>query len=333
MKGLKLILYCLISELAAVLFFFSVHSSRPLLLIVFAHFLACTLMAVYLTAEFSERYFDVGRKTAFALFFGFCFFIPVFGITGIIIYLLCVKFLIPHGNRTEFSTVSLPPFMAESGGTAPGMGEGGAWSRLKVANVSRDLRLKALLAANNSSGMNSSRLLQFATGDSDDEIRLLAFNLFDRREKVISSSISQALQSLHETNEAGKLRELSRTLAFSYWEAVYNDIVQDELADFYIGQSLKFAQQATNLGEEDPALQILTGRLFLKRGDIRGAEEAINAALENGVYQDKAIPYLAEIAYKQRDFVKLKHYFRTARMLRHKPGIGPVAQFWVTVYD
>jgi polysaccharide biosynthesis protein PelE len=333
-KGTKLIVYCLISELSVIMFFFNVHSFwQRLLLIVFAHSLACALMAVYLAGEFSGRYFDVGRNPAFALFFGFCFFIPVFGIAGIVIYLLSLKYLLPHGNRTEFSTVSLPPFMAESGGTAQGMGEGGAWSRLKVAYVPRDLRLKALLAANNSSGMNSSRLLQFATGDSDDEIRLLAFNLFDRREKVISSSISHALHSLRETVDAGKRRETFRTLAFSYWEAVYNDIVQDELADFYIGQSLEYAQQAADLGEEDPALQILMGRLFLRKGEIDRAEDAINAALDNGIHQDKAIPYLAELAYRKRDFAKLKHYFRTVRMLRHKPGIGPVAQFWVTIYD
>ena len=330
MTWLKLIGYSLLGEFSAVLALLGPQSaSLRLSLFLSAHILACVVLAMLMTVAFPKSYV-VKRRTIFGFFFGIGFFIPILGIIGLLMGLFYFRFFLKEGNRTEFSTVSLPPFMTEGSETGPGMGEGGAWSRLKASDVPRQLRLKALLAVSASSGQNASRLLQLATGDSDDEIRLLAFNLYDRREKVISNSISQTLQALREAVNPLKRRDLCRVLAFSYWEVVYNDLARDELAVFFVRQSLEYARQAVELGGgSDPALLVLMGRLYLKQGDVERAGEAIRTALEHGVHRDRVIPYLAELAYRRRDFEELKQYFQSDPLLRHKPGIGPVVQFWM----
>jgi len=329
MIWLKLTVYCLLVELIAVL---TIFGSKPvalqLLLFLSVHGLACLALAVFITPLMAEQN-PVTRRRLWFFFFGIGFFIPVFGMLGILISLLCYKYLLKSGGRTEFSTVALPPFMVESGGPGPGMGEGGAWSRIKAVDIPRQLRLKALLAISAGSGQNASRLLQLASGDSDEEIRLLAFNLYDRREKVISNSINQALVALGKAATPEDKREQCRNLAFSYWEMVYNDLARDELADFFVNQSLSYASQAMELGDQDSGLLVLIGRLYLRKGEVEPAGRAISAALEQGIHRDKVIPYLAELAYRRRDFAQLKDYFRTDPLLRHKPGIGPVVQFWM----
>lgn len=211
---------------------------------------------------------------------------------------------------------------------ASGMGEGGAWSRLRSAELPRDQRLKALMSVGAGSGFNTSSFLQLASGDSDDEIRLLAFNLCERHEQKINQSITAALDGLKDASDPEEKAAFFRILAFSYWELVYNSLSQDELRVFYIDQSLKYIHQAQEMGGDDPSISILLGKIHLVRHDHDKAEEAIQDALKNGAPTSQVIPYLAELAFLKRDFSSVKRLIALDPTLRLKPGIGPVAQYW-----
>jgi polysaccharide biosynthesis protein PelE len=286
-----------------------------------------SVAASLLLAWFVPRRFKVRRRIALLLIFGFVFFIPVLGLIGMLSILVYFRYFQHDRERTEFYTVTLPPFMNEAEGNVAGMGEGGAWSRLRARGLPRSVRLQALLAASSSKGHNSSRLLQMATSDNDDEIRLLAFNLYDQREKVIGASISDALHKLKSETDREELSHLYRTLGFAYWELVFNEINTD-LSGFFLNHSLSYVQKAIELGGDDPSLMILAGRIHLRMGEIDLAQSYIYKGLENGAHRDRVIPYLAEIAYRRRDFKALKRYFVNDPLLRFKPGIGPVANFW-----
>jgi tetratricopeptide (TPR) repeat protein len=170
--------------------------------------------------------------------------------------------------------------------------------------------------------------LQLATSDNDDEIRLLAFNLYDRREKVISAAISNSLQALHTTADPSEQVRLCRTLAFAYWEVLYNGMANNELADFFAGEAIAYANRAIQMGADDACLSVLLGRIHLWKGELEKAEGLIRAALEQGAYRERVISYLAEFAFRKRDFKTLRLYFRIYPSLCYKPGIGPVASFW-----
>lgn len=299
-----------------------------LLLFLVPHLIAALTLALLLRLSL-PRQADTKLWRSLALFFSFAFFIPVFGCLGMLGALVYFRFFLRFDVRPEFFSVPMTPFMQGSGGLAPGMGEGGAWSRLRTESLPRPLRLKALLAVGASSGRHASKLLHFATSDNDDEIRLLAFNLADQREKVISRAISQSLAELKSASDRAERLPIWRKLAFTYWELIFNDLAQKDLAEFYIRQSLSYATQALDMEPNDPNLLVLRGRLHLWMGNLDEAENAIAAALNNGAHRDRVVPYLAELAFLRRDFITMRDYFEQNPLLRHKPGIGPVVQFWM----
>lgn len=328
MSWLKLLCYGTLSEQSALLALFSPHPpAQQLLLFLAGHGLSSALIAVLVAVTLPRR-FSSRRRWLLMLVGSLCFFIPVLGTVGVLAAIVTFRLTRHRGKRAEFHSLKLPPFMEEGARMAPGMGEGGAWSRLRTASLPRPQRLKALLAVGSSGGRTVNRLLRLATGDSDDEIRLLAFNLFDRQERVISHAISAGLEALKNAGDPHQRAEICRSLALSHWEMVYNGLAQAELQDFFIHQALFYATEARNLGGNDPLLALLMGRIYLMRHQIEQAEQAVMEAQALGALPSRVVPYLAELAFLKRDFVALRRYLASDPSLRHKPGIGPVAQFW-----
>lgn len=329
MYSVKLLIFWLLAEPTAILALFGDHSTASKLLIfTVCHLIASGCLAALLTGALPGQE-EIRRSRCLALFLSFSFFIPLLGGIGMLASLVYFRLIQRHKERVEFTSVPLSTFMQESGQPAPGMGEGGAWSRLRNDSVPREERLKALLAVGTGGGQNTSRILQLATMDSDEEIRLLAFNLSDRREKVISKTISEALRDLQKASDRKTVADLCRKLAFSYWEMVFSELAQKELARFFVNQSLDYANRALANGGDDAGLLLLTGRLHLWLGDVPAAKNAIAESLAKGAHRDRAIPYLAEIAYRQQDFATLRGYFAQYPFLQNKPGIGQVATFWM----
>lgn len=328
MSNLKLLLYALASEQIALL---SIFGSQPVwqrvLLFLVGHLIASSLFALLLTTTFPKQ-FVLNRRGLLGLFFCFNFFVPVFGAVATLLTMLYFRKYLGNEERTEFFNVPLPPFLADSSGIAPGMGEGGAWTRLKTTGLPREQRLKALMAVGTGSGLNVSNFLQEATGDTDDEIRLLAFNLCEQQEQKIQQSISAALAGLKQAETAEAKGSLCRNLAFSYWEMVYSALAQDELSNFFIEQASKYAAQAQQYAGNDPVLATLIARIHLHRREYQQAEVAIQEALAQDADPVRVVPYQAELAFYKRDFRAIRTLLGQDATIRFKPCIGQVAQFW-----
>ena len=219
--------------------------------------------------------------------------------------------------------------MEEGSALAAGMGEGGAWTRLRTAELPRLQRLKALLAVGSSAGQNASSFLRQATGDGDDEIRLLAFNLAERQEQKISRAITAALEGLKTASSPMERASYCRSLAFSYWEMVYNANSKDELTAFYVSRSLEYAEMAVQEGGSEASTSLLLGRIHLLKGEVAKAEEYVHEALQLGVAPSRAVPYQAELAFMKRDFNSVRRCLSSDKSMRYKPGIGSVVQYWV----
>jgi hypothetical protein len=330
MASLRFLLYALIFELGAFLVLLHPPGSWPLLPVSFLlHLTGSLCFGILLPAILPAG--SIGGKRQGMLFFAFIFFIPLFGILGMIAILLHFRFGGRKMFRPEFHSIPRLPFTAVEGARPVRMGEGGAWSRLKTESASRHVKLEAIMAAGAVPGHNASRLLQMATGDNDDEIRLLAFNFYDRREKAISASISQMMQELTDSRDGKERGDICARLAFAYWEFVYNELVRDELKGFYLDQALTYARSAEELSGESHAISILIGRILLFMGDTEGAEQAIERSLELGASPDKGVPFQAEILFRRRDFAALKQLLSLHPSLRHKPGIGDLVTFWAGV--
>jgi polysaccharide biosynthesis protein PelE len=328
MSTLKLVMYGLLSEQSALLAIFGAQPVwQRVVLFLTAHLIASSLFSLLLTINFPKRFVTI-RRGLLGLFFCFNFFVPAFGAAGTLLILLYFRKFLQNEERAEFSTVPLPPFLAESLGLGAGMGEGGAWSRLRTVGLPREQRLKALLSVGTGGGGNASRLLQHATGDSDDEIRLLAFNLCERQEQKIQQAITAGLETLKTADSPELKASVCRNLAFSYWEMVYSALAQDDLRNFFVEQAAKYAEQSRLYGGEDPSLYILVARIHLQKREYALVEAAIQSALAAGADPLKVVPYQAELAFNARDFKSVRRFLMQDATIRFRPCIGEVAQFW-----
>ncbi|MEA5115531.1 MAG: hypothetical protein VB050_16055 [Geobacteraceae bacterium] len=327
MANLKFPLYTLLSELASICALFFPGAGWPLFTAAFILHLAASLcFALTLPVTLPPGYLD--RRSQGLLFFSFIFFMPLLGILGMMLILLYFRMAGKKRVRPEFFIMPRLPFTAVEGVKPVTMGEGGAWSRLKDESISRQIKIEALMAAGAVPGQQGSRLLQMATGDSDDEIRLVAFNIFDKREKNISAAISRMLQDLKATEDEGEKGVICGRLAFSYWEFIYNELVRDELKEFCLDQTLHYARMNEELKGPSHPISMLMGRVLLLRGDTDGAERAFERALALGAAPGKGVPFQAELLFRKRDFAALKRLLSGCPTLRHKPGIGAVVSFW-----
>jgi polysaccharide biosynthesis protein PelE len=316
-------IFSLLCETTALaLLFLPLSPSLQLALFLLTHLAASYGFSLLLPARFS-----IGKKAG-RLVLVFAFFVPVFGVLGMAASLLFFNQGRKGNKRSKYRSVPLWNYAPGKPRATTAMGEGGAWARLRAKELPWGRRVEALMAVDASSGAHASRLLQWAAGDGDDEIRLLAFHLHDGREKKLSSSINQALAKLKNTSSDRAKAELFSTLAFAYWELVYNELAEEELLRIYLEEALRCAQQAEALGGEGLSLSLLMARLHLRRKDIPRAEQAIEKALALGAPSDKAIPYQAELFYLRRDFDGLRALLAAAPRLGHKPGIGAVAAYW-----
>lgn len=327
MVGISLVATAFICEAGSGVFLLSnggTQASAPAF--VFLHLAGCLFLSLAEPAVLPAG--CPAGKWKRIMTFSFTFFIPFFGMAGMSIILLFLRLAGKKGGRPEFFSIPQLPFTAVEGVRPVKMGEGGAWSRLKEESVPRNVKLEAIMAAGSVPGHNASHLLRMATGDIDDEIRLVAFNFFEKREKKINLSINQLLSSLKEAAGNAEKGEIYTKLAFAYWEFVYNDLARSELRDFYLDQALSHARKAVELCGESRLILTLAGRIHLRRGDVEEAERAINRALELGASPDKVVPFKAEALYLRRDFEALKVLLSEYSYLRHKPGIGNVVSFW-----
>jgi len=328
MSSLKLLIYGLLSEQSALL---AVFGAQPVwqraLLFLTGHLIASSLFSLLITISFPKRFVTL-RRGLLGLFFCFNFFVPVFGAVGTLLTLIYFKNFFNNDERAEFSSVPLPPFQADSADLGTGMGEGGAWSRLLTHTLPREMRLKALFSVGSGSGQNAGRFLQYATSDTDDEIRLLAFNLCERQEQKIQQTIALHLDALKHAETNAAKAAICCNLAFSYWEMVYSALAQSDLRQFFVEQATKFAEQALQFGNQDSNLLILMARIHLQKGEYTAAEKILQAAVEAGADPHKTAPYQAELAFCVRDFTRVRILLGQDATIRFRPCIGQVAQFW-----
>ncbi len=328
MANLKLFILGILSEQFAILALFSLYPLHiQLVLFIAGHLIASLLFSSLITSLFLKD-LESKHSLVFIFFFIFSFTVPLLGAVSMLAAMVYFRFYRNKETRTEFSSVDLPPFRAEGSSLSAGMGEGGAWTRLRKMELPRPQRLQALLAVGGSDGQNASSFLRQATVDSDDEIRLLAFNLGERKEQRISKAITEALEAMKKISDPKEHAIHCRSLALSYWEMVYNANARDELTFFYVQQSLQYAEMALNLGCEDPSVSLLLGRIYMIKDELELAETHIANALRLGIATSRALPYQAELAFMKRDFAAVRACLAADKSLLYKPGIGSVVQYW-----
>jgi hypothetical protein len=270
------------------------------------------------------------RTFVAGLMFCFAFIAPVLGAVGLLIIIRGVlRKTLAESSFAVPMAVEIPVYDVQSKDVQRGSSQGAIRSRLGQ-EVPSHLRMQSLLTLQAVPSRVSNPILEELLGDDSDDVRLVAFGMLDTEEKKIASAIRQESERLEHAQTPEARFGCLRQLAELNWELVYACLAQGELRRHILAQAARFADEALALGVSlGSGLHFLRGRIWLEQGDLDAAEHAIEQAVAQGQPRTSAWPYLAEIAFRRRDFVAVRQYMQQLSKLNLASRTRAVEDFWV----
>ena len=170
-------------------------------------------------------------------------------------------------------------------------------------------------------------LLQKAIQDSDEQVRLLAQTQFNQ----IIAGLEGRVKTL-EAELATPPRHLNKLLllAEQYHELVYLGLATDETQTIYLGRALELLAEAARTAPDNTAVRFLTVKCALKAGQLDLARSGIQFLRQKGWQAEVLVPWEAEIAYHERDWLRLAATLQEIEGTGAAAGVlrGPV-EFWL----
>ena len=311
--------------------FFSplVHSSSAFAFfgVLAVHTLACAIVASSCYVLVPRR-FQQPRIMVWLLLFVFAFIAPVIGAIGL---LLTVRTTLRQASDTSRlaipESVNLPEYDVQ-GKDLNRSGQGAIRSRL-ATNVPGDIRMQSLLSLQAVPNRVSNPILEDLLGDSTDDVRLVAFGMLDSEEKKISVLIHRERAYLNTDLTLEQRHNCLRHLAELHWGLTYAALAQGELRVHILGQAREFLEAAIAVDVLlTSGLFFLKARILLAQGDLESAEQALLRALDMGQSKISALPYLAEMAFRRREFARVEQLMQQLVELNVASRVRAIADFW-----
>lgn len=328
MSNFWLVVFALTSESAGVMTLFS-DISLPLALAGYlsAHALASAALTLVLMVVLPARYRNAKLRSALFLF-TLQFAIPFLGSLGVFAGVLLALYLPRTAREVPWQEVAIPelPFQPLDLDQMVIYSEGGLRQVLREAG-DPDKRLQALLATRQMTGREGVDILQEALKDPSDDVRLLAYSMLEQREKILAAEAGQLKQSLEQSDGPGQ-QMWQRRLAQIWWEMAYLGLAQGSLRQYYLenAQELLLTLAANYDMHNDWRL---LGRVELALGRDKQAQEAFEIAMDNGAPAEMILPYLAEIAFRERNFQKVRYCLARCTHHRSHPRLSAVMEAWL----
>lgn len=296
--------------------------------VLLAHVLV-SLVAAFATYLLLPRRFQHPRWAVTALMFCFAFVAPPIGAVGLLLITRAnLQRLVAETRVAVPVSVNLPLYDVQSKEHYRGS-QGAIRSRLGE-DVPSDLRMQSLLTLQAVPSKVSNPILEDLLGDSTDDVRLVAFGMLDAEEKKISKQIRYETTRLDESLTPEQRYDALGHLAELNWELVYACLAQGELRRHILAQARKHADAALALNvQPGSGLVFLQGRIMLEQGEVHGAQVAIERAMDLGQARTSALPYLAEIAFRRREFLGVRQIMQQLSELNLASQTRAVEDFWV----
>ncbi|HEU5282166.1 MAG TPA: hypothetical protein VFU82_09330 [Gammaproteobacteria bacterium] len=264
------------------------------------------------------------------LFYALTFFIPIFGIIASYTLILWLKHAHRHYKNTKIKSMRLT-YINKPLRIRYGMG--GLHLRLMSPTANMQSKISAITKSLTVSPSRVNNLVRTMLSDNNDEVRLLAFQILNKQERKLMPKINQAIQSLQSATHPNQQYVLEKKLAFDYWELLYRALIEPHMADFAIKKTLGYGEAALEKQPNDVTLLTLLGRLSLKCNDRMAALSYFNQAIVLGEFIERILPYLAEIAYQQRQFHAIKAFFNTSTAIPNIYLNKAQYQFWNATHE
>ena len=250
--------------------------------------------------------------------------------------LLFIGLIYPHlakgTHRVPPKLLPQPSYAMEMQNHFSQFGVGGALARLRTAALDSEQGSCALLAIGARRNQEATRLLNEALSHPDETLRLLAHHLLEQREKSIVMLMSRLESLLEKKGQNAAVTALD--LAELHLEFLYLGLVEGSLQQMHIDAARRLLD---SIGEPPVEVtwrpRLLLVRARLKRmGRQNDSEEDISRgheeALEAGVAPARALPWLLEQSWRERDYQRLRSLLKRHPLHPQIPLVGPVAAFW-----
>lgn len=148
-------------------------------------------------------------------------------------------------------------------------------------------RYRAVLRSQRLRESESVKVLQLALRDPEDEVRLVAYGLLERKTQAITDRMGNHQDRLGCSRSPNEAAALHRALAYDAWQLVDLGLVQGEVSRHFLNVSRRHLNQAIDILPCSPGLHFLLGKVLSCLGDQETAAFAFSEAQRFGLAPSK----------------------------------------------
>lgn len=197
-----------------------------------------------------------------------------------------------------------------------------------VFSTDKEALYNKVLAAGRIRASLSVETLKEAVRHSDERIRLTAYQTLDKK----ISALNRAIQQLEQEVKAREGDERSNTwlqIASNYWELLTLEQDEPVAKKQLLEKAAAAASYAIKISPDSRNAHFVLGRIALLQRNPALASKAFARSIELGMPREKAVPYLAEAAFDQRDFPAVRSLLKSIDpAFTRYPPLAQVAEYW-----
>lgn len=148
-------------------------------------------------------------------------------------------------------------------------------------------------------------ILQIATSDISDDVRLLAFSALEKIETEINKNIINTEHRFSQKNNY----EDALIIAEQFWELCYLGIASNAANQLYLKKAQQYLLKAEKLRPTASA-RLLLGRVLIAQGQPREATKVLLMCVSMGMHIRQVAPYLAEAAFEAGKYEQMLKYLQ-----------------------
>lgn len=297
------------------------------LLCFFVNFLLTGLIVLSLVNLVS---IDVNKqRRAFSfLLMGIGTFIPLIGIFVVLLVTLLLKKYGKDFYPIEVNTYHDVEYSRKNPIKTVAYGTGWADIRLNSSKFSQDERKQALQSISRGLPKDANLIYSKLVSDDLEELRICSFSMLEIQQDYLQSKINLLLKKHQDNTDPKKKAFLAKLLALLYWELVYRNLSDQEFRSILLERSSYFANQSLAVLSDDATLLILISKINIQEGKLEESLQNLKKAAAFQAPASKIIPYLAELAYENKDYKTVKQLLNSDHSLRYIFKINKIVNFW-----
>lgn len=294
-----------------------------------AHVAVCLLFSGALVSSLPESLRRPAGKAGLFVFLSVVF-IPVLGMLGL------AAFIAPALRRQRLA--ARPSGWAHAG--TPGLPSkpaqlqgSGALSRCcdlagrlqHAADPAQ--RIAALISTLCLADPQAVPLLRLALKDPDDEVRLLAYALLNRKEKAVEARMREQQAALaQDVPEQVFLQH--KALAHDYWELAHLGDPRGDALIALCARAHEHVRAALKLRPRDGGMHFLSGRVLLVQAQLDAASEAFEVARQCGIDARQITAMLAEVAFRRQRYADVRRHLSQAGSGARQRQLNKLSTYW-----